>query len=275
MSQNCIFCGETLKGNRSKEHVYPSWLQRELGITSDMLLQTHFSENGEVISDRMNTIRKHLFGNVCLKCNNGWMSQLENKSKDLITKLAENPIRINNLNKEQRLILSRWACKTAYMIHFSSNYRKIVPIKHCNRLFLAEDKIPGGVSVIVAVHSYSEPFAWWQSTQWLLTVDEHQYLTEEFLENVRNIAYKIVFSIKNLVILVVFNPFENMRLLLIKDLHIPVTMDKNSEYLFINIDNINEFKTEDDTHKMCIHTIGSIRLVDKSLSKSEILLSAR
>jgi hypothetical protein len=115
-SGTCIFCRE---GGLSKEDFYPRWLRRHFPPPARMntrhrmqtmtisssgrttmtpITQGTQSRPGHTISRKL-----HL---VCKKCNNGWMSQLQEAAKPLLLELFNQRWSINS--DDDRLIVCRW-----------------------------------------------------------------------------------------------------------------------------------------------------------------------
>jgi len=254
MKKECLFCGEQLKGNRACEHVFPIWLQEKYNLSNDGLLQTHFSDKGKVISHRIHPLRNHVYGRVCSKCNNGWMSQLEEKSKSLIIGLSESGLHFDDLNSAQFLFLGRWACKTAYCLHAASNYRSIVPKKHFKFIQENHATLPKGVWVFAYQHKSSQPFFWFQSPSWFLEGD-YDLLSKSSQEIIKHEAYKICFSIKDLVLIVAYNPLSDMRLVLLKGVHYPIYPERGPVFWYQK----NDFPKSDTEH-VCIAFLVSMGL---------------
>lgn len=69
VARSCLFCGS--RRNLTKEHVYPAWLHRALGIGGPIALM-YGSETVRVTRRLDTTLRE-----VCAVCNNGWLHDLE------------------------------------------------------------------------------------------------------------------------------------------------------------------------------------------------------
>ena len=121
----CIFCNNKIIGNKSREHILPLWLLKEFGFKDDLVFPTHYNEQGEVISQRNQTLNKFVEGHICSKCNNGWMSKLETDNIELIKDLALSKTNILKISDKQAIKLAQWTYKTALCLHSASNYRKI------------------------------------------------------------------------------------------------------------------------------------------------------
>jgi len=253
-TKQCLFCGANLAGNRSIEHVFPQWLQVKYGLSTEGVLQTHFSADGKVLSSRHHNLSKHVCGRVCTTCNNGWMSQLETDTMPLICALAERKVTLNDLNSEQCFLLAFWACKTAYALHAASNYRMIVPKIHMRFLSTQPRELPKGVSVFGHQFNCTEPFVWWQSPTWQVSADE-KTLTDDFLTIIRNTAYKISFSINNLALIVAYNPFDDMSLVLWKYFHFPIWPERGPVFWYDR----NIFP-KDNSNFVCLALVAAMGL---------------
>ncbi|MVA34387.1 hypothetical protein [Agrobacterium vitis] len=110
----CLFC--TNHAN-SGEHIWPQWMHPLIrtkglnhlntrGLPIRVVGPVVFSPqiNMKMISGAPQT-RKMKY--VCGECNNGWMSQIEEKAKPILIEILNgNPI---NLNREQMRVVSDWA----------------------------------------------------------------------------------------------------------------------------------------------------------------------
>lgn len=193
----CIFCSK--KGKKSVEHVWPKWLQnRAYGDTSWVHYGVHTSSLGQVLSERTHSGEALVLGSVCSSCNNGWMSDLESNFSKMLPVIENNPLALKNLSKEERKIVCLWFFKTAIVINASSNYRKIVPIKHYEFLY-KKKKIPNGVVIDV---TYLQDFKNlnWAQTQTMMLFSNLNY------EKIKNMGigidnkYTISLQIGNLAV---------------------------------------------------------------------------
>lgn len=252
-ARKCIFCDAKMTGKKSREHVLPLWMQRRWGLTDEGVLQTHFSSSGNVLSNRHHGLNNHVCGCVCAHCNNGWMSELEADVQPILIALAEGQGTLSALESVQRLTLARWACKTAYSLHAAANYRPIVAMEHYHWIRSNAQELPPRVCVHARLHQSTEPFAWWQAPQWWIA--EEHVVTPDMVRVIRGKAYKICFSVKDLILLVSHNPFPDMLLALWRDNHIPVFPERGPYYWFER-----DGFPEDHTHRACIWLLGSMGL---------------
>ena len=102
-SNRCFYCGKRLRSERSREHVFPEWLQTKFGLAYQSLTLL----NGTTIPYR------NLKVPCCKTCNNVHLSQLENRVKTL---LFERPIKDVSKNLDQVFI---WATKILLAIVYA------------------------------------------------------------------------------------------------------------------------------------------------------------
>lgn len=158
---DCVFCNKSAE--RGKEHTYPKWLQKKiLGNTKTLFSGQHLSPLFLPINNRTMAGESKVFGKICSKCNNGWMSNLENQAISIIDLLLKDHTRIASLDKAQRKVLSTWAFKTGIIKNISENYRHLVPKQHFNHLFLHKTP-PCGVKVFLGKINDEQPLKTFQS----------------------------------------------------------------------------------------------------------------
>lgn len=257
MTKRCLFCGLSLIHQRSLEHVFPRWLQGQYGFFDKMLVQTHWSEKGEVLSARHHSLNQHVLGRICTHCNNGWMSRLEEKAKSLVIGLSESTLKFSELDSTEYLVLGRWACKTAYTFHAASNYRMIVDLNHYKNLALIEDNLPQSVWVFGCQHQSTQPFMWLQSPSWNIEGDES--LVSQGLQHLmKKVAYKICFSIKDLILLVAYNPLQDGLFKIWKGVHYLIYPRQGPEYVYER----DDFPYS-STEKACIALLRGLEIKQK------------
>jgi hypothetical protein len=115
MAFACAFCGSTTRP-RGREHVFPDWLTT-IGLESSpveyyvgWLNRTPRRWTSAPFTARVRA--------VCDTCNNGWMSELENAARLVLTSLilGESP----ELSADDQRLIAAWACKTAFVSLLSS-----------------------------------------------------------------------------------------------------------------------------------------------------------
>ena len=141
----CWFCGiEEAKSTR--EHIVPLWLQKELGAESQTIapfrfeMSTYLSTSQKELCSESQTIAPFRFemstgksthvrseyslkslmcGQVCAKCNNGWMSKLEVAAKTPLMALINNQV----VEDDDLAVIAQWVAKTAIALNASMPYR--------------------------------------------------------------------------------------------------------------------------------------------------------
>ena len=222
--KTCIFCNADLAiVGKAKEHIIPRWLQEEWKLSNQIIEPTHFSEKGEVQSQRRHTLDSFLSGSVCCVCNNGWMSKLETETKDLILLLASGKRRILELEDNEALLLARWTVKTAFSLHTAANWRRVIPENHFSKLDKADYRLPPNVFVVGHTYKGSKKFSWAQSTTWPIFARGHE-VTEPELQTIKESGYKISLRLGGLFLMVFYNPIESetVRTCLWKYRHVPL-----------------------------------------------------
>lgn len=120
----CIFCGHTPV---TEEHPWPKWLKKAMHRPNVPRSIYHagnavYSSTGQRgIRDRSRfqsgAISSHGLQVVCAKCNNEWMSDLQNQAKPLLIPLIRGKVPI--LTKEHHSILTAWAIMFTMVIEFA------------------------------------------------------------------------------------------------------------------------------------------------------------
>ncbi len=105
MPRKCIFCAQKAD---SKEDAWPLWLTERFIAPGTLEFQPGI---GAPLMSRPTERPEVRIGWFCEKCNNGWMSQLENLAKPVITRLLDQPTDV--LNVHDRKTLALWSVKTA------------------------------------------------------------------------------------------------------------------------------------------------------------------
>lgn len=99
--RTCVFCGERAN---SREDLWPKWV---IALIGDQPIRhaIHGSLNKVLPKAELKSKR------VCKKCNNEWMSELENSNKPLLSCLMQDIS--TPIDAEQRTGLIQWSMKTA------------------------------------------------------------------------------------------------------------------------------------------------------------------
>ncbi len=163
----CLFCGQDLSSGRSQEHVFPQWLLDELSIRAEQVSAVHVfrpedpASEPEVLSERSLTLEKLREGRICARCNNGWMSGLEQSCKRILLDMIHGRRQPEQLSETECLLVARWAAKTGYVLNSSANYTIKVPPHQLKELRENTHNLPWGVVVIAATGPFVN-FDWFQ-----------------------------------------------------------------------------------------------------------------
>src|SRR5579883_3043438 len=125
-TKRCLFCGRVLppkriKNAKSDEHIIPQWLMDHLGLRTMPVTGMRWDvPSRQVIEHKQHAVRKFVSVGVCAGCNGGWMSQLENQAKPLLTRLIADPNELPKLTEQERYVIARWTLKTAAALNAAS-----------------------------------------------------------------------------------------------------------------------------------------------------------
>jgi len=204
----CIFCEEY--GERAKEHVWPRWLQDFIGgPTKGQHTGVHLSFPWpEPVSIRKQSGESLVCGNVCKKCNNGWMNELEIKTSPILKDVIKNKSRAKTWSFTEAEVISKWSFKTVIMINACSNYRKIIG-KDLMRCFYKTLTLPRGVTVDIAFHKSEEKRLKWLQSQNFAIIAKEDVLNK--LDHYKLTSFIVGMAIGDFVIRVVYWADENCK----------------------------------------------------------------
>jgi hypothetical protein len=215
--RKCIFCGELLTGNREKEHVIPQWLLDHLGIRdTELFLAVAKSEDDSITESRRHVADEFVEGRVCGGCNSGWMSRLENESKSLLISLIDGHSSLLRIKIEERILVARWAAKTAYALSHATPLRKATDASHLRFVMNNLAKLPTGVGVFAQQTNPTRNFGNFQRNRWPV------------FSNVPGGgpppegSYKIALEFRHLLLLVAYWAKPTADFLLVAGVHIPL-----------------------------------------------------
>jgi hypothetical protein len=148
MGRKCVAgCGNNAA---TAEDIVPVWLAN-LIKKSDLNLKLY---SADAIDDQKQLLRQHplnrfLVNNVCAACNNGWMSRLEKQAKPLLLKLMNEVGSVGSLTPNEKMTVSRWLMKTAFMISSAQPISEPLPWELFRRLRADESAVPEGCYIFV------------------------------------------------------------------------------------------------------------------------------
>lgn len=124
MAKRCVFCGGQAN---SREHVFPAWISKILPGSGN-LTHTRSGEHGSAWTTSGDLDFK--VKQVCRTCNNGWLSDLETRTKELLSPLVLGQ-RTRSLTVPEQKKLAVWAYKTAIVLALMPpSEERFVPLEH-------------------------------------------------------------------------------------------------------------------------------------------------
>ncbi|HYL73070.1 MAG TPA: hypothetical protein VEU96_02640 [Bryobacteraceae bacterium] len=148
----CLFCRKPLtKSTATNEHVIPQWLLRQFGI-GDRTISPAGWQWGNAPSRRSHPWSRLVVRDVCVNCNSGWLSELENAAKPFLPALAAGQRPLGALTDEENLLLARWAAKTAFLIQRTAGIPAVIPMD----AFCALRDEPGGLPASTFVFGFQD-----------------------------------------------------------------------------------------------------------------------
>jgi hypothetical protein len=163
----CLFCCADLAvAGRAREHVLPRWLLRHYDIEKTMVEPAWTNaRDGSLRDKRVHPLKAMVLGHVCAGCNNGWMSELEVTARPTLLELSGGRLAVSELAPLHRVVLARWALKTAVVLNRSSNFHQLATAEQAAAT--RTDRLPDGVIVIAHVLSQRDQrdVFWWLQHQ--------------------------------------------------------------------------------------------------------------
>jgi hypothetical protein len=206
---HCIFCGTVLtKTTRSKEHVFAVWLLEELGFRNGPIRPSVVAPNGrDQVLVRDLTYDGFQAGRVCRVCNNGWMSQMEDDIKPILTGLIRGNISLKSLDRGALELVARWAAKTTYALSSTTQTFSVrIPAEHPASLALPPYTPAPEVSVFAFQCSTADANEADRPT-WLASASTFRYeiegkgAPEEEIRSLHHNSYKVCVGMDKLLLL--------------------------------------------------------------------------
>lgn len=127
--KKCIFCQ---RYGMSKEHFWPSWMGKLVSEGADKS-HSHEVHDGKAKTEldlkkqaiRQGDVSTKKIRVVCEKCNNGWMSVLEEKAKPLLVRLMNNEKTLLSDNDQE--LLAQWIVMKSIVAEHSERKINVTP----------------------------------------------------------------------------------------------------------------------------------------------------
>ena len=147
-----------LQWARTREHIFPKWLVKFMGIGRLSVRSEHYVRAETTIErkdvrDASPLARTE--GRVCAACNNGWMSALEVAAMPILKPLIDGTTNLYSCRGDEARTLGRWAAKTAYVLNAASAYPVKVPQSHFDSVLAGS--VPSEVFVFALPFSDGVP----------------------------------------------------------------------------------------------------------------------
>lgn len=124
--RTCLFCGST--ETLTREHVWPRWLEKVLPGTG--VKPSHvYSEEGRPTREFVAPDYSIQVRVVCGSCNHGWMADLENQARPVLTPMITASDAVTLDAASQRLLLA-WVLKTGMMMEQAQTGMATIPSAH-------------------------------------------------------------------------------------------------------------------------------------------------
>jgi hypothetical protein len=220
--KTCIFCGMDMSGKRAVEHIVPQWLIDHLDVRrKEIAPALHEAETGMLVGRRQHTVSRFLAGSVCATCNNGWMSELERRTKPILIRLIADQHELAGLTDLERLTIARWTLKTAAVMNRvgppgDPEYPEARPIPDEHLRSLHAGSVPAEVLVVGGGYTSDRPLEFMQSTSWTWP-EASVPLREEDKKG----SYKVGFAFRGLILGLAYYPNPEYRYGLIEGMYAP------------------------------------------------------
>lgn len=213
----CIFCGNPLTGQRSREHVFPRWLMREFDTLAQPFSVTWTDDaDGSPRESRELVMGNLVAGRVCRTCNNGWMSQLEQAASGLLLDVATGRRPLAGLDADERRLLSRWVAKTAFAARSAAPGPQLVPPAQASAL--VDGNMPN-VRVVARQAPLHIGFNWYATQRWMVTYPPG---ARAEVERLVSTSHKTVLTIGQAIFAVCSWPDENWPIAISQRSHTPL-----------------------------------------------------
>lgn len=203
--QACWFCGAALIGvgarRKAREHVFARWLLRELCAQKHSFsVSWNDAHEQNVLDRRTMVLDAFVAGRVCDRCNNGWMSRLEDAVQEDLIALAHGTQRLEDLDQRALEVLARWTVKTAFAAQCVALGPKLIPARHRRALCageLGDLRVVGRLSTVdLGLNTYG-------MQRWQISYPPHS--RGQVVDAVSR-SYKVVLTVGRLVLAVCYWP---------------------------------------------------------------------
>lgn len=181
LPKRCIFCQE--KSKLTREDFFPKWF-RELypappeSQNSRLNSEVSWYERDEITGELIHVIASGKLARpgdladqtlrvVCAKCNNGWMSRLQQAAKPHLIPYIEGDWR--PFSTATREVISSWATMFAMVVKFADEPRAVVPPIE-RQIFMRDQRPTIGAKILVGPLAGDLPY-WFHQRTWRVTLN--------------------------------------------------------------------------------------------------------
>ncbi len=223
-STECLCCGDPISDFQAKrgEHVLPKWVLRLLNLRAEEMLHVLVSaEDSRIERTKKQWLSGFTQRRVCQECNNGWMSTMENEARPILIPLIKGGRTLFDLRQGERLTVSRWAVKTAYVLSNTIMLDRPIRQPLLTQLWRSPSEVPRGIGVFGNQHNPSERASYFQKNFWITAARTEPPNSQPSALPPDEHSFKVSVQLGRLLLLVA-NPAGPVQYLLAGGLHIPV-----------------------------------------------------
>jgi len=149
----CCFCGKPFSvAGRTSEHVMPQWILQMLGITkAESHVTTIKDSDAKLISRKTIPAYSRIYRKVCAECNSGWMSELECRTKAVLSRMVEEDE--PELSVPDCFDLATWFYKLFALIQLTDTHERRSRIRSEDMHLLRKHGLPEGNSYLIIARS--------------------------------------------------------------------------------------------------------------------------
>lgn len=136
MARKCIFCGS--RRNLNLEHAWPRWLGNIIGGEGLFTFRRKVGDQVHTWSKDELDVRTR---RVCYDCNNGWMHDLEDDIKPLLSRMILGDLPVT-LDRDAQDLLCLWIAKTGMVLEFVHGKPRHVPSEHHHWVYARREPPP-------------------------------------------------------------------------------------------------------------------------------------
>jgi hypothetical protein len=149
----CIFCERF--GNMSKEHIWPEWAAELFKLNPSPVheeFHMRFTEKTKLVDkpkvvNRQGSVATKKMRVVCEDCNNGWMSELEDSIKPILTPLIlGNP---STIDQSQQELVARWI-GVKVLVSEQNNQSDVISDQRHRTALMVDGAVPGYLHIWIA-----------------------------------------------------------------------------------------------------------------------------